>query len=144
MSKSLKFSENNYLDSTSIVHKKELLSNKVIYDSGSNLNGSWIRYEDGTMICYKTITGTIDITTAWGSLYTSLDLQLGDLPQTFTSLPVIIYSPQTQSGTQYMVTGSNGGDHRTNSSCGDICLVRPLSKTDVQFVIDIIAIGCWK
>ena len=29
------------------------LSNKVIYDTGSNQYGSWIKYTDGTMICTR-------------------------------------------------------------------------------------------
>ena len=44
--------ENTYWDSTSITHNKELLSTKIINSSGSNSNGSWIKFEDGTMIEY--------------------------------------------------------------------------------------------
>ena len=61
MSKSIKLKENTYWDSTSITHNKELLSTKVINSSGSNSNGSWIKFEDGTMICYKKISGTTNI-----------------------------------------------------------------------------------
>lgn len=29
-----------------------------VIESGSNANGSWIKYGDGTMICYKQLNGT--------------------------------------------------------------------------------------
>ena len=43
-----------------------------IVESGSNDNGSWIKYSDGTMICTKKITFTnVVIDEAWGAAYSS-------------------------------------------------------------------------
>ena len=43
---------------------------KEYFESGSNANGSWIKYNDGTMIQYgKSITGTTAYTTAYGNGY---------------------------------------------------------------------------
>lgn len=69
MSESIKFKENTYWDSTSITHNKELLSTKIINSSGSNSNGSWIKFEDGTMICYNTFQATADVSLAWNYIY---------------------------------------------------------------------------
>ena len=43
----------------------------TIIESGSNSNGSYIKFADGTMICYKEIQVTSNITNSWGNLYES-------------------------------------------------------------------------
>lgn len=57
MSKSIKFSNDIYLDSKGIVHKSgtqmiplNTYLNGII-ENGSNSNGSYIKFADGTMIC---------------------------------------------------------------------------------------------
>lgn len=40
----------------------------AIFESGSNANGHWIKYANGTMECYG-ITGTTLTLAAYGSLY---------------------------------------------------------------------------
>ena len=58
MAKSIKFNDNIYLDTSSISHKKgntrEPLNTYLnsIIESGINENGSYIKFADGTMICY--------------------------------------------------------------------------------------------
>ena len=40
------------------------------YTSGKNENGSWIKYDDGTLICRQRIdTGSVNIGTEWGGMY---------------------------------------------------------------------------
>ena len=50
-------------------NKNNLVSaiNSVV-ESGSNENGNWIKYADGTMICTKTISIITPITSTWGAL----------------------------------------------------------------------------
>ncbi|MCQ2978205.1 MAG: tail fiber protein [Clostridia bacterium] len=116
-----------------------------IVERGSNTNGSWVKYIDGTMICYKTMYGTADITNSWGGiLYSSSDISLGNTPQNFISRPTITVSPQTQSGTQYMLLGSGGTGYGANNHFGNVALARPNSRTGVAYILDIIAIGRWK
>ena len=115
-----------------------------IIASGSNANGSYIKYSDGTMICYKSVSGTIDITTSWGSLYTSGDVAGGSTPQTFISTPTITFSGNNGTGTQFMLSsnGASGGGSITDF--GNVCLIRPNSRTGVPYIINFIAIGKWK
>lgn len=122
----------------------ELSARGYIEESGSTEYGSYIKYSDGTMICYKTLSGTTDVTTAWGTLYTSADLAIGWFPVNFISRPTILFSPQTQSGTQYMIVGNGGGNSGDLSRFGNVALVRPTSRTGVQYIIDAMAIGKWK
>lgn len=55
MGSTVKLANDLYLETSSIVHKQgdtiTPLDDKIIYDSGSNSNGEYIRFADGTMIC---------------------------------------------------------------------------------------------
>jgi len=60
-----------------------------IYDSGTNSNGSWIRYTDGTMQCWKDTIGPITMSggPATGNLYfASIS---ATFPQQFISKPTV-------------------------------------------------------
>lgn len=115
-----------------------------IVASGANTNGYYVKYSDGTMICNKTKTGTADIATAWGSLYTSAGINLGDFAMPFVVKPTIVVNPQNQSGTQFFMTGQSGGGFGSATNAGEVCLVRPNSRTNVAYVLDVVAVGRWK
>lgn len=119
------------------------LNNKTIYDSGSNNNGNWIRFTDGTMICTKTITVQTEITTPWGSLYESGNINLGDYAQSFIKKPIVsinnCYADNYASGV-FIESLFN----ITKSNVGDVWLCRPNSRASASYTLDIIAIGKWK
>lgn len=117
---------------------------EVANSSGSNSNGTWTKFADGTMIVNKTITGTADITSAWGSLYISTDINMGDFPIEFIERPTITVTPQPQTGTQFLLVGSGYGNCGTATNAGSVALVRPNSRTGVAYVLDVIAKGRWK
>lgn len=64
---------------------------KLIYDSGSNSNGRWIRFTDGTMICSNTVTGIRVYLEAnlsgRGVLYYGYNDNWTTYPQTFAEVP---------------------------------------------------------
>ena len=115
-----------------------------IVESGSNTNGSWTKWADGTMIINKTVLGTTNITNAWGSLYVSAEINLGNFPVAFIEMPTIVVSPQTQTGTQYMLTGQGGSGYGSETNAGYVSLVRPNSRTNVAYRLEVIAKGKWK
>ena len=115
-----------------------------IVESGSNANGTWTKWADGTMIVNKTIRGTANITSAWGSLFISQEINLGNYPVAFIERPTVVVSPQTQTGTQYMLAGQGGSGYGTETNAGNVALIRPNSRTSVAYVLDIIAKGKWK
>ena len=115
-----------------------------IVESGSNTNGSWTKWADGTMIINKTVLGTANITNAWGSLYVSAEINLGNFPVAFIEMPTIVVSPQTQTGTQYMLTGQGGSGYGSETNAGYVSLVRPNSRTNVAYRLEVIAKGKWK
>lgn len=115
-----------------------------IVESGSNANGEYIKFSDGTMICNKTIEGSTDIETAWGSLFVSDDINLGNMPQQFTNRPTIIVDSHPKTGTQHFLVGSNSGENGSKNHFGYTAICRPNSRKAVYYIFDIFAIGKWK
>lgn len=109
-----------------------------VVDSGSNENGSWTKWEDGTMICYMNKSYLVDITTPWGNVYESNGFQLGSFPQPFIEKPKVTAS--CVSGTSVWVEALNA----TKTSLGASWLMRPVSSKNVSTEISFIAIGKWK
>ncbi len=106
-------------------------ASKHIRESGSNANGSYIKFDDGTMICY--ISTTCDYTTTGAKEYT--------LPATFKEAPACSVSFQIGVDGQYRTAArnsllQNGSTHITlitNSTA-------PYNSLGIYFL----AIGRWK
>lgn len=112
--------------------------------SGSNSNGSYIKQPDGTMVCYKTVSWTGDVATAYGALYTSGSvINLGSFAAAFTATPTIGASIALTSG-----SGPSGWLDALKgvsaSSAGSTGILRPTSLTGGAFTVHIRAIGRWK
>ena len=61
-----------------------------IADSGGSAStGYWVKFDDGTMICYKRTTIMPNAQTAMGDFYRSDYISLGDFPAAFTTLTYI-------------------------------------------------------
>lgn len=117
----------------------ELLSRGYVQESGSNSNGNYIKFSDGTMICYK-ITDIIEINIdiAWGSLFEN-SIDMGQFPANFTETPAISILP-FGSGMLIEQAGANA----TLSSWGLVTVVRPTAVQNVRARFYMIAIGKWK
>lgn len=64
-----------------------ILSAAGIADSGGSAStGYWVKFDDGTMICYKRATIMPNVQTAMGDFYRSDYISLGDFPAAFTTL----------------------------------------------------------
>lgn len=133
---------NEYTESTTDTYSCNYING--IVESGSSTNGNWTKWADGTMIIDKVVLGTANITNAWGSLFVSADINLGSFPVAFIETPTVVVSPQTQTGTQYMLIGQGGSGYATNTNAGFVALVRPNSRTDVAYRLEVIAKGKYK
>lgn len=124
--------------------KSVLINNNPIIESGSNDNGEYVKFYDGTMICRKTCTGSADINKSWGTMYDTGDgtgelISLGDYPKPFVGKrPQML--PLFAGANSCFVASIR---HQSNSFVGHIILASPRSKS-VNYTIDIIAIGRWK
>lgn len=109
-----------------------------IIESGSNSNGSYIKFSDGTMICRKYINfGEIEISNAWGSMYETSELSIGNYAQPFIEIPQISVMPLNT----FFV--EKRGNNISETSWGSFWAVRPVSMT-MYIGVDCIAIGKWK
>ena len=109
--------------------------------SGSNENGNWIKFPDGTMICTKKIKFTnIVINTVWGSVSeTAGKLNFGDYAQEFIEIPNVSIT-LADGATCFCETFSE----RTKKSIGNTWLWKPAVEANGTMTFDIIAIGRWK
>ena len=113
--------------------------NKII-ESGSNANGSYIKYFDGTMIVRqrKSVSTTID--GSWGSLFNSPNISLDNYPVEFTELPSVSMFAEGSSSAMIMNAG-NG----TMIKPPPINLIRGEKiTTSTNFTVNVTAIGKWK
>ena len=129
------------LNATNLNQLQTNIENAInsVVESGSNDNGSWIKYSDGTMICYKS-TGEINmnLTTSWGSLYEGT-INLGNFPAEFIETPTISVTPF---GSGMLI--EQGGIDASKTSWGNVTCVRPTSVENVKARFYLIEKGKWK
>lgn len=142
MAKSIKLKDNKYWDSSSIMHNRDLLSTKVINSSGSNSNGNWIKFEDGTMITYQEIEVEMACNTAWGNLFVGNYANAINFPQTFKELPKVLIDLKLKVGACFKVEWEI--PIITTSSYKNIGIGRGSSSNAVGLTITLYAIGKWK
>lgn len=108
-----------------------------VKESGSNANGSYVKFEDGTMIC-KNIVDVADkaITTVTGALFRNASASYY-FPATFYDIPSAFV---TFSGTSLVFFGSNIIDTTRIAGYAQ----SSGSQTPVTLKAHIFAIGRWK
>lgn len=110
-----------------------------VVESGSNSNGNWIKYSDGTMICWGYYEKeNIAINRTFGSLYECQSFNLGDFSQNFTEIPRVTI---TKLGS--VCAWIESLDNVTRSSLGTANWVRPTAGT-YTLAYSYTAIGRWK
>ena len=114
-----------------------------IVESGSNANGTYVKYSDGRMECYKRVTQTgVKLTGTWYGLYINENdttVDLGNYAATFIEEPVVNIT--------YM--GGNGcwiinNNYHSASSPGKVQLCTVSSRTIGTCILDVTAKGRWK
>ena len=118
-----------------------------VVENGSNDNGSWIKFADGTMICRFTQIINLTVNTAWGSLYGG-KFSVHDYPQEFIDIPeASITLVANNDGNYGGWIGNNGGtdDIRpTKKNIGEFVMLRPTTTSNGNYKVQVIAIGKWK
>lgn len=111
----------------------------TILEKGSNSNGDYIKFSDGTMICTKVVNWKGNINTPWGVLYDSDVIEFGNYAMPFIETPIITAN-QISSGGALIEAIFNS----SKTSFGGCWLCRPTSITNITCSINLIAIGKWK
>lgn len=122
---------------TTVPQGYEKVSDNNIIESGSNANGNWIKFVDGTMICNCSVTRNIANNISWNNMYIG-DIQNIPFPQQFIELyscNVDLYSTRN--------AWKMSAGIPTVSGTGSMFSVSPESFTE-DMRIFVIAIGKWK
>lgn len=110
-----------------------------IVESGSNSNGKWIKYSDGTMICYQSFTCNVNYSTKYGSgYYAEITDEIKSFPVSFIETPKVSVGLTTNYG-----IGCALRDTNTEKCATNIFVYTFVSRTDTV-TLNIIAIGKWK
>lgn len=114
--------------------------------SGSNANGSYIKFSDGTMICYNTQTfNAIDCSYSWGSIYTNNNdkRNFNNFPETFISAPTVTFKMETGSADAWLFSASTEGG-ATTTFPGGWQIARATTSSSINVTLSYIAIGKWE
>lgn len=110
-------------------------------ESGSNENGNWIKFADGTMVCYGNVSLTIPIATAIspiGGYRNTGGTNTKVFPQPFYEIPIV--------NTQVVLyTATQSYAHNITTSGFDLFFTTISSdNTNTERKASYIAIGRWK
>lgn len=149
MGSTVKLANDLYLETSSIVRKQGSQITPLdtyldtIVESGSNSNGEYTKYSDGTMICTKRfIKQNVRLTNSWYSLFTNendTSIDLGSYAATFIEEPVVNITYMGGNGCWLI----NNSGHSA-SSPGKVQLCTVSSRTIGTCILDITAKGRWK
>ena len=110
---------------------------------GSNGNGNYYKFPDGTLICTKRVGVSATLNVAWGSMYeTSGAIGFGGWAHDFIDTPVVNISSRPPAGGHACFI--EGLWDTTATSVGGAYLCRPVSTETTTYWLDIIGIGRWK
>lgn len=112
------------------------VNTKGITESGSNANGSYIKFDDGTMICYATLPFAMNITGQFEGIYYANTGAI-TFPQEFYETPTINVTIRGVAGGGYSFYTPTKSDFS-----GFIWKIQ--SKSNVDLYVMYFAIGRWK
>jgi hypothetical protein len=104
--------------------------------SGSNANGSYVQFADGTQICWFTDTVSPDATLALGSIFRSSAGRAWTFPSAFIAAPTC--SAMCETSSRWATASATT---TTSLTYGHLCGVSSASLTQVTHLT---ATGRWK
>ena len=112
---------------------------KAIIESGSNANGAYVKYADGTMVCSFNHTTEMLASSATGSVFRSSRLTW-TYPVAFISVPDVAISTYSSSN-GFIWAGTATENDTTASSVGAYLFASAVTGTGY---LSFMAIGRWK
>ncbi len=122
-------------------------SSKHITESGTNPNGRYIKFDDGTMICTHSIEAGSRIAVGAGTLDSPYRTtpETWTFPAAFDTPPIISGSGMISIGTATVRANSFSFSNITTTTARELQLVMLTNNsTDASCTIHVIAIGRWK
>lgn len=109
-----------------------------VIEYGSNANGSYVRFADGTQICWFDNYNAGLVNIAAGSIYASAD-KVWTYPAAFASIPAGSGKERSGPGRTWLGLGTSADASMTQM---DLCVFSPVS-TAVDALYKLFAIGRW-
>ena len=114
----------------------------AIIERGDNANGEYIRWADGTQICTRTVTLTLSVTSATGTLYFAR-VDGYTYPAAFVDIPQLFL------GFSDLGTTNRGGipvqsGGATPTQMSDFYIFKTAKATNYSGLFHYLAIGRWK
>jgi len=109
----------------------------AVIEAGSNANGSYTKFADGTMICARTDLNAADINNSVGAIYISSADSTWNYPATFISKPTVSGARTALTGA-WVVSGSGGSN---NAQVGLRLAKQSAFASSLNFEVS--AIGRW-
>lgn len=107
----------------------------------SNKNCQTWRFPNGMQVSIMRVSGTWNITTAWGSIYSSPWISGQSFNIAFSEVPKVIINAYNDNNSSIMVVQCSAP---TTTATGAVYLWKPVTQTGVKSWIEYIAIGRWK
>lgn len=112
-----------------------------VFESGTNTNGSYVKFKDGTMICWQPKVFQVSAFEQWGSLYRKIIQNPFIFPVSFTTYPTVVCGVRnTESGQLF---GMPDGLVIDQNGINSLQLLRPTDSSG-EIIINYFAIGKWK
>lgn len=107
-----------------------------VTSKGTTSGWSWRKWSDGTAECWGMFTFSVNITSAWGSLYESTTAMSKAYPFSFAAIPTETVSLMGNAGTMLENFGSN-----SMAKSGTWYAIRPDSRSGITCYLNIHVIG---
>ena len=109
----------------------------------TNENGTAYKFQSGLMICTKYKNGTFSVSSAWGNLYESSAISIGDWAEQFIATPFVFGSNVSSSERNSTAGWIEYIKDTTATSAGKFHIVRPTTANQ-PFTFYFVGIGKWK
>lgn len=114
-----------------------------IVESSSNDKGKWIKYSDGSMICYGSKDVTLNCSQTWGNLFVGRYEDYISFPQEFIDIPLLqIHTRSTTNASSWLISYDKTTVSKSNFY--EVDIARATANSSVPITIIFIAIGRWK
>ena len=140
-----KIKNDKFIDSSSIMYNKKSLNDVLDsngFEFGRNDNGSYIKFDNGLLICYKRQYFSGNYTQQDGNLYiSSTTYQLGDWPYPFMEIPTV---NTTVTSNANLIPIGHSLSEVSATNAGSIKVASPSIRYTESGNFHTIAIGKWK
>ena len=115
-----------------------------IIESGSNSNGNYVKYSDGTMVCTGKYEGNVSINNVLGSIYRSATITFNNFAAPFTRLDSIDFNLIDGQSGNFVWLGTYGDYSPSLTNPGRCVLFSGVSTSSTSTKVSYFAIGRWK